>query len=66
MLLKFATRFSVILVGVLLLIAIAIHFSFTNRPTVELWIVFFPVILAIPILTSVFMVRDGELGVQSH
>ena len=64
MLSKFATRFSIILVSVLVLIAMAIHFAFTGgRHSVELWIVLFPVILAIPILSAVFIASDSELGV---
>jgi hypothetical protein len=52
MLLKFATRFASILFGILALIAIVIHFVFSNKLSIDLWIVFFPVILAVPILTK--------------
>jgi|GEM_PF-398301 len=66
MLLKFATRFASILFGILTLIAIVIHFVFSNKLSIDLWIVFFPVILAVPILTAVLMTGDDELGVQSN
>ena len=65
MLLKFATRFASILFGILALIAIVIHFVFSNKLSIDLWSVFFPVILAVPILTAVLMTGDDELGVQS-
>lgn len=65
MLLKFATRFASILCGILALIAIVIHFVFSNQLSIDLWIVFFPVILAVPILTAVLMTGDDELGVQA-
>lgn len=65
MLLKFATRFASILCGILALIAIVIHFVFSNQLSIDLWIVFFPVILAVPILTAVLMTGDDELSVQA-
>lgn len=65
MLLKFATRFACILFGILALIAIIIHFVFSNKLAIDLWIVFFPVILAVPILISVLITGDDELDMQS-
>ncbi len=65
MLIKFATRFAVVLIGILLLIAMTIHFFFTGRPAIESWIVLFPIILAVPTLISVCLADDRELGVQS-
>ncbi|OTG93289.1 hypothetical protein [Acinetobacter sp. ANC 3832] len=65
MLLKFATRFAGILFGILALIAIIIHFVFSNKLAIDLWIVFFPVILAVPILISVLITGDDELDMQS-
>ena len=66
MLLKFATRFEGILFGILALMAIIIHFVFSNTLSIDLWIVFFPLILAVPILTAVLITGDEELEVQSH
>lgn len=40
-------------------------FCFSNQLSIDLWIVFFPVILAVPILTAVLMTGDDELGVQA-
>lgn len=64
MLIKFATRFAALLVGILVLIALAVHFIFTQTPSIQSWIVLFPIILAVPIFTSIFIARDDELGLK--
>lgn len=61
MLLKFATRFALILFTVIALTAVAIHFFFSGETT-TLWIVMMPVILGIPILASIVLVTDEELN----
>lgn len=65
MLLKFAIRFAVVLFSVLIVAAIAIQFFFSSKLTTDLWIIVVPVILAIPILTSVICAKDEELNLDS-
>ena len=60
---NFVIRFASVLFLVLILAALVIHFLFSGDTTVILWIFTFPIILAIPILTSVVLVKDEELGI---
>ena len=60
---NFVIRFASVLAFVLVLAALVIHFLFSGDTTVILWIFTFPIILAIPILTSVVLVKDEELGI---
>ncbi|WP_089603628.1 hypothetical protein [Acinetobacter piscicola] len=59
--LKFVIRFASILFSVLILAAIGIHSLFPSELTVVLWIFTVPIILAVPILTSVVFAKDEEL-----
>ncbi|OTG97980.1 hypothetical protein B9T24_00995 [Acinetobacter sp. ANC 4654] len=63
---NFVIRFASVLSLVLILAALVIHFLFSGETTVVLWIFTFPIILAIPILTSVLLAKDQELGVSVH
>lgn len=65
MLLKFAIRFAVVLFSVLIVAGIVIQFFFSSKLTTDLWIIVVPVILAIPILTSVICAKDEELSLDS-
>lgn len=65
MLLKFAIRFVSVLFSVLLLTALVIHFFFSSKITTDLWIIAVPIILGIPILTSVLITKDDELSIDS-
>ena len=64
MLLKFSIRFMAVLLSVLILAAIVIQFFFSSKLTTDLWIIVVPVILGIPILTSVVIAKDDELSIQ--
>ena len=64
MLLKFAIRFMAVLLSVLILAAIVIQFFFSSKLTTDLWFIVVPVILGIPILTSVVIAKDDELSIQ--
>ena len=64
MLLKFAIRFMAVLLSVLILAAIVIQFFFSSKLTTDLWIIVVPVILGIPIVTSVVIAKDDELSIQ--
>lgn len=61
MLLKFVTRFAVILFAVIALTAIGIHFFFSSNTT-TFWIMMMPIILGIPIVASVVLATDEELS----
>lgn len=63
---NFVIRFVSVLAFVLVLAALVIHFLFSGETTVVLWIFTFPIILAVPILISVFWAKDQELGVSVH
>ena len=63
---NFVIRFVSVLAFVLVLAALVIHFLFSGETTVVLWIFTFPIILAVPILISVFLANDKELGVSVH
>ena len=63
--LKFVIRFTSILFSLLLLAALAIHFFFSSKLTTDLWIILVPIILGVPILTSVFFTKDDELCIPS-
>ncbi|WP_130804824.1 hypothetical protein [Acinetobacter ihumii] len=65
MLLKFAIRFMGVLLAVLILSALAIHFLFPAKFTVDLWIIIVPLILGIPIITSVLLASDDELSPET-
>ncbi|WP_436897304.1 hypothetical protein [Acinetobacter gyllenbergii] len=62
MLVKFAMRFMGVLFAVLALAAIVIHFFFSSKLTTDLWIIVVPIILGVPMLTSVIVARDDELN----
>lgn len=64
MLVKFAIRFMGVLFAVLVLAAIVIHFFFSSKLTTDLWIIVVPIILGVPMLTSVIVARDDELNVH--
>ncbi|WAU77858.1 hypothetical protein [Acinetobacter sp. TR3] len=64
MLLKFAIRFMAVLLSVLILVAVVIQFFFSSKLTTDLWIIVVPVILGIPILTSVVIAKDDELSIH--
>ena len=64
MLVKFAMRFMGVLFAVLVLAAIVIHFFFSSKLTTDLWIIVVPIILGVPMLTSVIVARDDELNVH--
>jgi hypothetical protein len=53
-----------VLLSVLILAAIVIQFFFSSKLTTDLWIIVVPVILGIPILTSVVIAKDDELSIQ--
>ena len=63
---NFVIRLVSVLAFVLVLAALVIHFLFSGETTVVLWIFTFPIILAVPILISVFLAKDQELGVSVH
>ena len=63
--LKFVIRFASILFSVLILAAITIHFFFSSKLTTDLWIILVPIILGVPILTSVIFTKDDELSIPS-
>ena len=62
---KFAIRFAAILFLVLVLTAIAIQYFFHPDSTVILWIFAMPIILAVPILSSVVLATNEELDIHS-
>lgn len=62
---KFTLRFAMILLFVLLFTAIAIHFFFNPGATVILWIFAMPIILGVPILSSVVLATNEELDIHS-
>ncbi|NIE95508.1 hypothetical protein F3J02_03245 [Acinetobacter sp. Tr-809] len=64
MLVKFAIRFMGVLLGVLALAAIIIHFFFSSKLTTDLWIIVVPIILGVPMLTSVIIAKDEELSIH--
>ncbi|EOR08448.1 hypothetical protein [Acinetobacter genomosp. 15BJ] len=64
MLVKFAVRFMGVLFAVLALVALVIHFFFSNKLTTDLWIIMVPIILGVPMLTSVIVAKDDELSIQ--
>lgn len=64
MLIKFAVRFMGVLLSVLALVAMVIHFFFSSHITTDLWIIMVPVILGIPMLTSVVIAKDEELSLH--
>jgi len=53
-----------VLLSVLALVAIIIHFFFSSHLTTDLWIIMVPVILGIPMLTSVVIAKDEELSLH--
>ena len=59
--LKFVIRFASVLFSVLILATITIHSLFPSQLTIVVWIFTVPIILAIPILTSVAFAKDEEL-----
>lgn len=63
---NFVIRFASILFFILILAAIVIHFSTSGEATIVFWICLVPVILAIPILTSVVFAKDEELGLPTN
>ena len=63
---KFVIRFASILFLALIVIALGIHFLFSKEVSVVAWILGFPVILLIPIVLSVVMAKDEELGIPNH
>ena len=63
---NFVIRFAVLLFMTLLVIALGIHFMLSKEVTVVAWILMFPVIMAVPILASVLMAKDEELGISMH
>ena len=65
MLLKFAIRFMGVLISMLILLALVIHFLFPAKFTIDLWIIVVPLILGIPIVTSVLLATDDELSLES-
>jgi len=62
---KFVIRFALILFLVLVLTAIAIQFMFNPDVTVILWIFAMPIILAVPILSSVLLAANEEFDIHS-
>lgn len=62
---KFVIRFALILFLVLVLTAIAIQFMFNPDVTVILWIFAMPIILAVPILSSVLLATNEEFDIHS-
>ena len=62
---KFVLRFAFILLLVLVLTAAAIHFFFNPGVTVILWIFAMPIILGIPILSSVVLATNEELDIHT-
>ena len=62
---KFVLRFAVILMLVLLFSALAIHFFFNPGATVILWIFAMPLILGVPILSSVVLATNEELDIHA-
>ena len=62
---KFTLRFAMILLFVLLFTAIAIHFFFSPDSTIILWIFAMPIILGVPILSSVVLATNEELDIHS-
>ena len=62
---KFVIRFTLILFLVLVLTAIAIQFMFNPDVTVILWIFAMPIILAVPILSSVLLAANEEFDIHS-
>lgn len=62
---KFTLRFAMILLFVLVITAIAIHFFFNPGATVILWIFAMPMILGVPILSSVVLATNEELDIHS-
>ena len=64
MLVKFAVRFMGVLFAVLALTALVIHFFFSSKLSTDLWIIMVPIILGVPMLTSIIVAKDDELSVQ--
>jgi len=64
MLVKFAVRFMGVLFTVSALVALVIHFFFSSKLTTDLWIIMVPIILGVPMLTSVIVAKDDELSIQ--
>lgn len=62
--LKFVIRFTSILFSLLILAVIATHFFFSSKVTTDVWIISFPFILAIPILTSIIFAKNDEFSMD--
>lgn len=63
--LKFVIRFTSILFSLLILAVIATHFFFSSKVTTDVWIISFPIILGIPILTSIIFAKNDEFSIHS-
>ncbi len=61
---KFISRFVAILALIMILAALSIQFFFDPHYTVVFWILAVPVILAGPILASVVLASNEELGLH--
>ena len=62
--LKFVIRFTSILFSLLILAVIATHFFFSSKVTTDVWIISFPLILGIPILTSIIFAKNDEFSMD--
>jgi len=62
--LKFVIRFASILFSLLILVVIATQFLFSSKVTTDIWIISFPIILAIPILTSIVFAKNDEFSIH--
>lgn len=60
---KFIIRFAGLLFFILILAAIGAHFIITSEPVIVVWILAVPLILGIPIIASVILAKDDELGI---
>ncbi|TCM68432.1 hypothetical protein EC844_105136 [Acinetobacter calcoaceticus] len=63
---SFAIRFAGILLAVLVLVAIGIQLFTTGETTVVMWIFTVPIILAVPVLASVILAKNEEMGMSSN
>ena len=62
--LKFVIRFTSILFSLLILAVIATHFFFSSKVTTDVWIIAFPFIMGIPILTSIIFAKNDEFSMD--
>ena len=62
---KFVIRFASKMLTLVQVDEIATQFLFSSKVTTDIWIISFPIILAIPILTSIVFAKNDEFSIHS-